>query len=584
MALRVMVEKPVSERVLLFGDDTKAFLAVARSLGRKGVEVHAAPSDLASPALKSRFVAASHRLPPYALGPEAWADAVAALADRERFALILPTSDASLLMLMHHADRIGRSRLAIPNPEAAAAFTDKAETRRLAFAHGVPVCAGRLLTRDEEADDLVRSFGLPLVLKPRRSWDPDAVEGKRSARIVRSVEAVESALAGGLADDWIVESFFRGVGVGVSVLASEGEITTAIQHRRLNEENETGPSTRRTSEPLDPRLLGWVRELARATRLTGVAMFEFRWEPGKGRHVLLEVNPRFWGSLPLAVAAGADFPALLYDLHCARPQPPHFDYRHGLIKADLTGEYRRLAGRFELAPSPAARAAAAAAGIAYLPRLIRPAAFDSWAKDDPRPFSEERREVLGRFKAAALKRLPRPAMLRHARAREHLRRLAGTHGDEGVRLLLVGDANVCRSPFAEQLLRLQMGSGAGRIEIESAGMRALADRPPSEAAMEAAAEFGVDLSDHRSRSLTPGVLLSASAVIVFDYKTADRLCSLRPDMEALVLPLPDLLDARDIRDASSAGLASVSAEFRRISASVSALAGALTQPPSAQRA
>ena len=42
----------------------------------------------------------------------------------------------------------------------------------------------------------------------------------------------------------------------------------------------------------------------------GVAMVEFRQRPN-GDPVFLEVNGRFWNSLPLACYAGADFPAML---------------------------------------------------------------------------------------------------------------------------------------------------------------------------------------------------------------------------------------------------------------------------------
>src|SRR5207247_3410948 len=47
---------------------------------------------------------------------------------------------------------------------------------------------------------------------------------------------------------------------------------------------------------------------------TGVAMVEFKREPKSGRWVLIEVNARFWGSLPLALASGADFPLALFQL------------------------------------------------------------------------------------------------------------------------------------------------------------------------------------------------------------------------------------------------------------------------------
>src|SRR4026208_527480 len=71
-----VLERFVSDRVLGLGDDATAFRGVVRSLARHGLEVHVAPNDFAAPALKSRFIAAVHRLPPYALGGEAWTSAL----------------------------------------------------------------------------------------------------------------------------------------------------------------------------------------------------------------------------------------------------------------------------------------------------------------------------------------------------------------------------------------------------------------------------------------------------------------------------------------------------------------------------
>ena len=67
-------------------------------------------------------------------------------------------------------------------------------------------------------------------------------------------------------------------------------------------------------------------------------------------------------------------------------------------------------------------------------------------------------------------------------------------------------------------------------------------------------------------------MLAADAVIVFDHDTARQLRSIEPAVEALVVRLPDLLDARDIGRASN-----LAADFRRISESVAALAGELKQ-------
>ena len=301
------------ERVLLLGDDLRAFLAIARSLGRRGVEVHAAPSDFSSPALKSRYIAAAHRLPPYPLDPRAWEGALARLIADYGFRKVVPTSDSGLFMLRHHAEALGRDRIGIANEAALEIFSDKANTRALAERHGIKVAQGRLLASGEKAEDLAGALGLPLLLKPRASYALGDIATKRSALMVRDPAELDRQLRSGAWDGCVAESFFPGVGVGLSVLASEGRILFAYQHRRLHESSETGASTKRVSEPAYPDLLAAVQPMAAEARLDGVAMFEFRVDRGSGRHVLLEVNPRFWGSLPLAVAAGADFPSLWWD-------------------------------------------------------------------------------------------------------------------------------------------------------------------------------------------------------------------------------------------------------------------------------
>jgi predicted ATP-grasp superfamily ATP-dependent carboligase len=68
----------------------------------------------------------------------------------------------------------------------------------------------------------------------------------------------------------------------------------------------------RRSVPLDPALLEQAVALLRAMDCEGVAMVEFRRDADHKRNVLMEVNGRFGGSLPLAVAAGANFSHVRY--------------------------------------------------------------------------------------------------------------------------------------------------------------------------------------------------------------------------------------------------------------------------------
>ncbi len=104
--------------------------------------------------------------------------------------------------------------------------------------------------------------------------------------------------------------------------------------------------------------------------------------------------------------------------------------------------------------------------------------------------------------------------------REELARHA-TRAWNGARsLLFVCLGNVCRSPFAE---RLALRHFEGRRHATSAGHYPVSGRRSPELALAAAQGFGVDLTSHRSRVLSAGMLYEADAVFVFDRQNYEAV-------------------------------------------------------------
>lgn len=312
------------ERVLVFGDDLRIFLTVVRSLGRAGKEVHAAPFNWHSPALKSRYIAAVHRLPRCSDDPLAWCASVHQLLRETRFDLVLPYCDDRAILAFHmHREQFADFRVALPTADNIDLLFDKGRTRQLCAELDVPVSPGARLAADDTADTLVTRFGLPLVLKPRRSYWTDKLDAWGKVHIVDNKSELDNILSSITEPDrYLVEGYFDGHGVGVSVLAEDGAIQHAFQHRRLRE-GRGGSSSFRISEPVDHALYRVCEKICQRTHLTGVCMFEFRRNPLTQEHVLLETNARFWGSSGLPLALGVDFPLYLYDLlvHERRHKP-----------------------------------------------------------------------------------------------------------------------------------------------------------------------------------------------------------------------------------------------------------------------
>lgn len=121
-----------------------------------------------------------------------------------------------------------------------------------------------------------------------------------------------------------------GEAVCVSMLYGfDGAPLASFTHRRLREYPvDGGPSTLRESIRC-PEAEGYARRLLDALDWTGVASVEFKRDDRDGTYKLLEINPRFWGSLNLAVRAGVNFPYHMYKMAMGEAVPAG-SYRLGV--------------------------------------------------------------------------------------------------------------------------------------------------------------------------------------------------------------------------------------------------------------
>ena len=137
----------------------------------------------------------------------------------------------------------------------------------------------------------------------------------------------------------VLQQYFTGIGVGIELIAEQGEVRYAFQHQRLHEMPLTGGgSSYRKSVDIDDDLLDASKKLIKDLSWHGVAMVEFKKNPETGEFILIEINGRFWGSLPLAVAAGADFPHMLYQLYANGTVGEHEPYKREIHCRKLSSE------------------------------------------------------------------------------------------------------------------------------------------------------------------------------------------------------------------------------------------------------
>ena len=290
-----------------------------RSLGRAGYRIIVLGDSCFTTGFYSRHTEKRFKGPTAEKDQDGFAKLLqrACVATGGKPAVILPMEDASCEWLLKNALRLPQNvKFLLPDPSSFAIASDKARTAMLAEECGIPFPKCYAPENISALRDLVRAHEIDkFVLKPRR--------GSGSSGIVygRGILSID------LEHHWAEHGplLFQeripsdGTAFGVSLLYdSLGVHLASFEYQRLRQYPISGgPSTQRISVPLS-HLTSLSRRLVERLNWRGVAMVEWKVDPETGKPLLLEINPRFWGSLALAVRAGVDFPRLYADAALGR--------------------------------------------------------------------------------------------------------------------------------------------------------------------------------------------------------------------------------------------------------------------------
>ena len=114
-------------------------------------------------------------------------------------------------------------------------------------------------------------------------------------------------------------------------------------------------------------------------------------------------------------------------------------------------------------------------------------------------------------------------------------------------LLFVCSGNTCRSPMAEVIALAQMraAGGFGKSAVTSAGLAACPGAPANPASVRVCAEHGLDLTSHRSKSLTTDLIEASDHIYTMTQGQALQLKRILPQYAAKVSPLIPDDDVKD---------------------------------------
>ncbi len=467
--------------------------------------------DVYSPALKSQYVSKYQYIPSYSETSN-WKDTLIDILEEEKYDLVIPCSDPTIIPLQLHRKELDNiCKIYLLDDDCYKTANDKFKMQKLAKQLNINIPREIEVSKSTTTEQILSELPLPIVLKPQSSFEIHKLEKKKFVSKAFTVEDLQTQLDSlGQGEIVAAQENFVGRGVGVELLVKDGDILFAFQHLRIHEPLMGGGSSYRKSVSVHPELLEASRKIVKALRYSGVAMVEYKINLDTNEWVFIELNARFWGSLPLPVASGADFPYFLYSMIVDGKTEFNNEYRKGIycrnISKDLGWLYHNLtADRSD--PFLETRSLWKVALESFNLLFLRER-YDTFAWDDLKPGFAEIGTIFDKLYAAISKRIGSRSIFRRLQKKNTL--------DLGMKVksvLFVCKGNICRSPFAHYYLKSICPSG---IEVTSCGYYPADGRPSPKEAIEAGQRLGIDIGSHRSTIINSEMVESADVIFTFD--------------------------------------------------------------------
>jgi predicted ATP-grasp superfamily ATP-dependent carboligase len=325
---------------------TRAALAGARALHRAGWRVGIG-SPLRGLATRSRAVERWHPLPAPEEGGEPYLEAVWDAVRSGRYTLVFAAGDAELLLVAEGRDQLGAT---VPHPSHGVLLRglDKLELMQTAERVGVAV------PRTWRPSD---GFGAkwPVVVKPRfkladveegHGWRLGTQVAHDADEVRGCVEDIERAGVEAVLQQHLVGRLVAWSGV----LDGTSEVLAEVQQEASQLwPTSGGVSARAVTVPVGEEIGGGARALLAELGWNGLVQLQFI-VGADGRPRLIDLNPRFYGSLALAIGAGVNLPAVAAaSATGGRPSVPaarvgaRYQWLVGDLQAQLADERGRVA-------------------------------------------------------------------------------------------------------------------------------------------------------------------------------------------------------------------------------------------------
>lgn len=348
-----MTSRDGTDGVLVLDSDTQCAMSVIRSLGSKHVPITAGGSSRWSLGMFSRYSDETYVYPDPDSDHTAFVDHLVDHLRRSDYVAVIPATDHSSLILSRYKERIERTgtTVAVEDWETFDRAFDKGKLADALASIDVPTPETHSPADMNDVAAIADEIEYPALVKPRckshlhdtgytvtlvgdENYVHSPAELRRTyRRLSREQDYAEGRYP-------LVQEYVPGTTTTTVALADGGDVLAYFQEERLRTYPASGGNSALLAAVREPTMLEYTERVLDRLDWTGPVMVEFMRTPD-GEFYVIEVNGRYWGSLPFAVESGVDIPWFHYLLLRGFDPSPLIDvgaYRTDVLQRRLLYE------------------------------------------------------------------------------------------------------------------------------------------------------------------------------------------------------------------------------------------------------
>jgi predicted ATP-grasp superfamily ATP-dependent carboligase len=324
--------------VLVVDARLKASLAVIRSLGKKNINITAGSEIKSAIGLYSKYCSKKHLYPNPRMYPQAFIEDLLRMVKNKTYDCIISTDTYTTFLLAQHKSLFqGYTKIMPPDFQVFINAFDKKLLLKTAIKNDVN-CPATYFADD--IDEIISSIQhYPVVIKPARRHGVKIAICHTPSELHVTQKEMSKKYGPCLLQEYIPNGGEFGV---YTLFDTDSEPLALTVQKRIRSLNSYGGISTLRKTVKNDKLVDIAFHLLKTIHWSGVAMVEFRIDERDGTPKLMEINPRFWGSLQLSILSGVDFPYLFYKLIMDEKQTSTLNFKEGIQCRWFFGDITRL--------------------------------------------------------------------------------------------------------------------------------------------------------------------------------------------------------------------------------------------------